>query len=502
MKYERIVELTKTVTDLHSSELEALGKVWLQEKKNLENSGEYREFIKKMQREWAIETGIIEHLYTWDRGITEMLIEQGVDEAIIYSSGQVADRDRARGISNLIKDQESVIVGLFDVIKEERPFSQNFIKTLHAKFTEHQDSTQAITPDGRSFQIPLLKGEYKQQPNNPRRSDGSKHEYCPPELVIDEMEQLMQWYAQYNRDSMPPEILAAWFHHRFTQIHPFQDGNGRVARTLATFVFLKSGLFPLVIRSSDRETYISALEEADQGNLASLVNFFVTRQRASILSALGIQKQVEQGKHVQEIITSAVNLLKAKYSAQKAQIQSVYKVAQTLKAITAQQLKELEDKINPELQAIAIHGKQNFFAGMSQSLEEQDGHFFYRQIVEMAKKHDYYAVTGGHYRTWVRLILNTEKRFEIVFSIHGYSYDDNGVMVVSGFTFEKNFSDLQRNEDANSDYMDNEPFNTKPTNDIFQFNYLEDEDRIVKRYKEWLEESITIALAQWQQMLK
>ena len=33
------------------------------------------------------------------------------------------------------------------------------------------------------------------------------------------------------------EIEATWLHHRFTQIHPFQDGNGRVARALASLVF-------------------------------------------------------------------------------------------------------------------------------------------------------------------------------------------------------------------------------------------------------------------------
>jgi len=53
------------------------------------------------------------------------------------------------------------------------------------------------------------------------------------------MQCLIEWYREHeNRLSV--EVRAAWLqHHRFTWIHPFQDGNGRVARALASLVFLK-----------------------------------------------------------------------------------------------------------------------------------------------------------------------------------------------------------------------------------------------------------------------
>lgn len=59
-------------------ELRALASVWSEKRAALEDNGAYKDFIKKLQREWAIETGIIERLYTWDRGVTEVLIEQGM----------------------------------------------------------------------------------------------------------------------------------------------------------------------------------------------------------------------------------------------------------------------------------------------------------------------------------------------------------------------------------------------------------------------------------------
>lgn len=74
----------------------------------------------------------------------------------------------------------------------------------------------------------------------------------------------------------------AWLHHRFTQIHPFQDGNGRVARTLASLIFIRQGLFPIVITRNDRQEYINASEAADSGDLTRLINLFSRLQEKII----------------------------------------------------------------------------------------------------------------------------------------------------------------------------------------------------------------------------
>lgn len=80
MKYQRIQPFPPL--NAHEfPELRALISVWQEKKDALEDNGAYKEFIKKLQREWAIETGIIERLYTWDRGVTEVLIEQGIESS-------------------------------------------------------------------------------------------------------------------------------------------------------------------------------------------------------------------------------------------------------------------------------------------------------------------------------------------------------------------------------------------------------------------------------------
>lgn len=492
LSYRKITKLCEeeNIDQLYSAELNALGKLWREKKRELEDSGEYQQFIKKMQREWAIETGIIERLYNWDRGVTETLIEHGVDSSLISHSSGI-NRDESEHITKIIHDQESIVEGLFSFVKGDQPFSEYFIRSMHEQFTANQNFTEAMTADGKLVQVPLIKGEYKKHANNPKRPDGIVHEYCPPELVTDEMQTLVREYLE-NENSIPPEVLSAWLHHRFTQIHPFQDGNGRIARSIASLVFLKAGLFPLVVRDSDREEYITSLEKADDGDLTTLVKLFAKRQRDSILSALGIQQQVEQAKYSQQIITNALNLLKAKSSAKQEQLSQIYEVANKLQKITFDKLMGIQNMIDPQLKDIPSHNGDTYNANVKEAKNgDAESHYFYRQIVKMAKKHNYYVNTD-RYKSWSRLVVFTEKIFEIVFSIHGYGHGENGVMVVSGFTFEK----------TPSEEGTNDTINIKSCNqDIFQFNYLESEDSTITRFNDWLEESITYALAEWQKTL-
>jgi len=98
MEYTKIKEITNA-EGLSSSELKALSKLWNSKKEQLRDSDECSLFLKKIQREWAIETGIIERLYTWDRGITELLIEHGIDAAQISHTSGINRKD-ADNISN------------------------------------------------------------------------------------------------------------------------------------------------------------------------------------------------------------------------------------------------------------------------------------------------------------------------------------------------------------------------------------------------------------------
>jgi len=471
-------------------ELRALTSVWREKKEVLEDDGAYKEFIKKLQREWAIETGIIERLYTWDRGVTEVLIEQGIESSIISHRGGVSQRD-AEHIQSVINDHLGIVEGLFSYVKGVEPLSEHFIRGLQAQFTAHQDFTEAVTESGSLVQVPLQKGEYKTQPNNPRRPDGEIHAYSPPTLTKEEMESLVRMYREAE-PSYPPEVKAAWLHHRFTQIHPFQDGNGRVARALASLVFLREGLFPLVVRESDRQEYIGALESADSGDLSSLVSFFAKRQRDAILKALGLEQQVQQSKYADQIISSAMELLKAKFSTEKQKVSVVYKQAEKLFGIVETQFKALAISLDNQLRSVTPPQKAKYQARInSAGNASSHRHYFQKQIVDIAKHFDYYANFEQH-RSWVRMTLVTEQEFDYVVSFHGYGPGDTGILAASAFTYVKAPS-----EDGKTESVGLHPASA----DLFQFNYAEAYESTEKRFSEWIESSTAIALAEWKRSL-
>lgn len=490
MNYQRIQPFPALNT-YEFPELRALTSVWHEKKVELENDGAYKEFIKKLQREWAIETGIIERLYTWDRGVTEVLIEQGIESSLISHRGGVSQRD-AEHIQALINDHLGIVEGLFGYIKGDQPLSEYFIRGLQAQFTAHQDFTEAVTESGDLVQVTLLKGEYKTLPNNPKRPDGALHLYCPPELTKEEMESLVRMYREAD-ESYSPEVKAAWLHHRFTQIHPFQDGNGRVARALASLVFLREGLFPLVVRESDRKEYIGALEAADDGDLSPLVTFFARRQKDAILKALGLEQQVQQSKYADQIISSALELLKTKFSKEKQKVSVVYEHAEKLFSTVDAKFRSLVGMLDVQLKAVTPPNKLKYQArSNAASNSSPQRHYFQKQIVDAAKQFDYYA-NFEHHRSWVRITLATEQEFDYVVSFHGYGPGDTGILVASAFTYVK----AQR-EDGGT-----EPVNLHPAaTDLFQFNYIEPYESTAKRFAEWLESSTAIALAEWKRSLQ
>jgi Fic family protein len=96
----------------------------------------------------------------------------------------------------------------------------------------------------------------------------------PPSLEVKPaINALLKWLEE-NPEEYTPIELAAVFHHRFVQIHPFTEGNGRTARLLMNAILMKNGYpFITIVPKRDRPKYLKALLEADLGNTSALVNF-------------------------------------------------------------------------------------------------------------------------------------------------------------------------------------------------------------------------------------
>ncbi|MEW6280191.1 MAG: Fic family protein, partial [Candidatus Eremiobacterota bacterium] len=146
------------------AELRVLERVWNDQRALLSQSESLQRFHEELKREWAIETGILERLYTLDRGTTQFLIQRGIDEALISPA---ATNRSPRLVASLIRDQYEAVNWLFDFVKGERPLGTSFIKELHRLLTSHQDNCEGVNSQGNRVLVPLRKGDYKLLPNNP-----------------------------------------------------------------------------------------------------------------------------------------------------------------------------------------------------------------------------------------------------------------------------------------------------------------------------------------------
>jgi Fic family protein len=74
-----------------------------------------------------------------------------------------------------------------------------------------------------------------------------------------------------------PVLQAAYAHYGLVVIHPFADGNGRVARALASAFTYRAISMPIVILSEQKNAYLNALEGADNGDYQVFVDFMLAR---------------------------------------------------------------------------------------------------------------------------------------------------------------------------------------------------------------------------------
>ncbi|MGM3309561.1 Fic family protein [Anabaena sp. WFMT] len=488
MIWQPIEDILSSWQNLASSELRPLVTVWNEQAERLRASGEFKVFMERLRREIAIETGIIERLYNIDRGITRLLIEQGINESLIPHGA--TDRP-VKQVVSLIRDQETAIEGLFDFVGRQRNLSTSYIKQLHQVLTQNQDNTEALVPStGEIIRVSLISGDWKRQPNNPIRPDGIIHEYCPPEQVASEMDRLIELHHQHRNQQIPPEVESAWLHHRFTQIHPFQDGNGRVARCIASLVFIQAGWFPLVLTRDDRADYIAALEQADQGDLSKLINLFAKSQKQAFLRSLGLSEQVlSEARRTQVIIASIAEKLKQNQSASiPERSQKVEDFASKLFEIASNRAQDVANEIKLSVQNI-VDDADVFI--ISAPAGDTRSYYHRYQIVETAKQLGYFANLRS-YHAWIQLVINIGISTTILFSFHVLGHEYRGLLVCSACAYHRD-----NTEDGERNISDIQTLTDSP----FQFSYADEDDNLTERFKLWLEDVILTGLEYWNKSL-
>lgn len=146
-------------------------------------------------------------------------------------------------------------------------------------------------------------GQYKDRPNEFK--DGTP---TPLPIQVPEYIETICQYFELS-DEQDPIVLACWLHNQIAKLHPFNDGNGRVARTLQDWVLYKNKYLPCSTGSLNRMTYYDILEEADDGNWEHLIEHISQAQSDSLAIAMQSIKASESSKKRRSLV---VNLFKDK----------------------------------------------------------------------------------------------------------------------------------------------------------------------------------------------
>jgi len=467
-KWREISDLPDDLEMLRDRELESLSVVWTDQKKTIDDK-RIEDFNAELAREWAIETGIIEGVYTLDRGITQTLIERGIDSAYIPHEATNLDPEV---VARIIRGHEEALEGLFAFVNGERALTTGYIKELHSALLRHQATFVVFDQFDQAFEKQLEKGAYKKLPNNPTRKNGGIHEYCPPEHVASEMDRLIQLHEQHIQRSVLPHIEAAWLHHAFTQIHPFEDGNGRVARALASLIFIKRGFFPLVVNRDDRDKYIDVLELADQGDLSPLVRMFAQLQKRALTRAIGRAAEVKPVRTLEEALTVTRDLLVGTGQIIPTEYLKAKETAATLMRRTSNRLNILVGTLTNEVGSV---NKDFKFAFASLGGPP-------KELAALAEKLHYDANANDYHSAFLGSLTARGVASRIVVDIHSVGTFRGLLAVVAYF---------QRGDEPAIPLSD----------DIFRISYEEQAAQIENRYTPWLEGCLIQGLAEWRRGL-
>lgn len=201
----------------------------------------------------------------------------------------------------------------------ERPLSEADIKELNKVILVKPFWKDAITPDGQGTRRQIMVGEYKKYPNSVRLQNGELFDYASPTDTPIKMGELIQWFrSACEKGEMHPVELAARLHHQFVLIHPFDDGNGRISRLLMNYVFWRFGFPLIVIKSSDKQNYLRALNRADVGEM----EFFVEYVGKQVLWSLELSVKAAKGESVEEVddVDKELELLRRELNSKKTSI--------------------------------------------------------------------------------------------------------------------------------------------------------------------------------------
>ncbi len=183
---------------------------------------------------------------------------------ILLLFGKVIGEADVRDVQEMTASNVGLKMMREEAAVKEVPLTQNFIRTLHKTLLREDYTVHRELPGGVQTSYVIHAGQYKTRPNSVFTRYGDRFEYASPEETPGLMADLVDWYNRAEQEGkLSPVELAALFHYRYIRIHPFEDGNGRIARLMVNFILSRHDYPMIVIRSRKKSEYLEALHQTD-----------------------------------------------------------------------------------------------------------------------------------------------------------------------------------------------------------------------------------------------
>ena len=234
--------------------------------------------------------------------MTEDVLRSNEIEGVILNSDKVRSSiARHLGIDTAGLPQpdhytEGVVQIMMDAVTNcNKPLTPERLFNWHA----------ALFPTGRSGMYPITVGAYRiggepmQIVSGAMGKEKVHYEAPPSEVVPDMMTDFLTWINSDNT-VIDPVLKAAVAHLWFVAIHPFDDGNGRLTRTITDMQLAKADGFPLRFYSMsaeilrEKKAYYEILEHttSNSTDITEWLEWFLNTMKSSILRAKETVKRV------------------------------------------------------------------------------------------------------------------------------------------------------------------------------------------------------------------
>jgi Fic family protein len=234
--------------------------------------------LSKLELEKIMESFNIEQIYnsnaiegnTLSLPETKMVIQNG----LTINNKKVKDHLEAINLHEAVNYVEHLV-------ETNEPMTERVVKDVHFLILKGMEDGNRSAGVYRSIGVAI---------------SGSTFTPPQPYLLQKEMESFFLWYED-AKSKLHPVELAARFHQKLVNIHPFIDGNGRTCRLLMNLVLMQNGYLPVIVKADKdmKQAYYHCLQiyHEDENNTDFIV-YVAECEEISLLDRLELLSETEE----------------------------------------------------------------------------------------------------------------------------------------------------------------------------------------------------------------